>query len=83
MGKKYIGRAEETRLILQYLQTDRSELVALYGRRRVGKTYLIRCILEKKIDFEFTGMYHTSGSIQRIQFQKELAKLTGQEKRTT
>ena len=80
MGKKYIGRAEETRLILQYLQTDRSELVALYGRRRVGKTYLIRCILEKKIDFEFTGMYHTSGSIQRIQFQKELTKLTGQEK---
>ncbi|MBQ9198545.1 MAG: AAA family ATPase [Clostridia bacterium] len=76
---KYVGREEETRQIDQYLHTRRSELVALYGRRRVGKTYLVRCVVGKIIDFEFTGMYQTSGAIQRLQFQKELNMLTRRE----
>mgnify|MGYP002624260635 CR=1 FL=1 len=77
--KKYIGREEETQLIEHSLQSDRSELVALYGRRRVGKTYLIRCVVGQSIDFEFTGMYNTPGLIQKAQFQKELNQLTGQD----
>ena len=79
MIKRYIGREEETRQITQYLHTEKSEMIALYGRRRVGKTYLVRCTAGKLIDFEFTGMYRTSGAIQRLQFQKELNMLTGRE----
>lgn len=37
-----IGRIEEQKILLSALQSEYSEFVAVYGRRRVGKTYLIR-----------------------------------------
>ena len=36
-----IGRIEEINLLEEYYNSNKSELVAVYGRRRVGKTYLI------------------------------------------
>lgn len=36
------GREEEKKILLSLLDSDKSEFVAVYGRRRVGKTYLIR-----------------------------------------
>ena len=56
-NKYFIGRNNEIRIIEQYYATDKSELVAVYGRRRVGKTYLVRETLKKRFDFEFSGMY--------------------------
>ena len=72
MSGRLVGREKEIMLINRYHQSDRSELVAVYGRRRVGKTYLIRETLGDKIDFEYTGLYMEPGSVQREQFQKEL-----------
>ena len=37
-----LGREEEKRVLLSLLESDKSEFVAIYGRRRVGKTYLVR-----------------------------------------
>lgn len=37
-----IGRKEEQKILLSAAQSEYSELIAVYGRRRVGKTYLIR-----------------------------------------
>ena len=37
-----IGRAPEIRILKEALASPHSELVAIYGRRRVGKTYLIQ-----------------------------------------
>ena len=37
------------------LESDRPELIAVYGRRRVGKTYLIRGFFAEQICFELTG----------------------------
>ena len=37
-----IGREKEQYILRQALQADRSRFVAVYGRRRVGKTFLIR-----------------------------------------
>lgn len=42
MLMKIIGREREQRLIEEYIQSEKPELIAVYGRRRVGKTYLIR-----------------------------------------
>ena len=39
---KLIGRHEEKRLLTQYVDSGRSEFIALFGRRRVGKTFLVR-----------------------------------------
>ena len=43
MGKNIlIGRRYEQKLISDYCNSDKAELIAVYGRRRVGKTYLVR-----------------------------------------
>lgn len=72
MSEKLIGREKEVRLLNRYFQSDKSELIAVYGRRRVGKTYLIRETLGDFIDFEFTGLYLETAAVQRSLFQKEL-----------
>lgn len=37
-----IGRAEEIELLKERAESDRSRFVVVYGRRRVGKTFLVR-----------------------------------------
>ena len=39
---KLIGRIAERQLLQQYVASDKAEFIAVYGRRRVGKTFLIR-----------------------------------------
>lgn len=53
-----------------------SELVAVYGRRRVGKTYLICETLGDRFDFEYTGKHKIAAKVQVGEFQKELNRLT-------
>jgi uncharacterized protein len=50
-----IGRTTEIKILMDALASPDAELIAMYGRRRVGKTYLIRTVYEKNIIFEFTG----------------------------
>ncbi|WP_315823979.1 hypothetical protein [Paraflavitalea speifideaquila] len=52
---KIVGRKEEQKILQSRLNTPEAELIALYGRRRVGKTYLIRTYYKEFIAFEFTG----------------------------
>ena len=56
MERTLIGREYEEKLLNDYLNSNRSEFVAVYGRRRVGKTYFIRQILQGKTCFTITGM---------------------------
>ena len=69
---KIVGREAERKLLQRYQESEKSELVALYGRRRVGKTYLIRCTFRDEFDFSFTGMYETSKTRQLRRFAKQL-----------
>lgn len=50
-----VGRQAEVRILREVLNAPEAELIAVYGRRRVGKTYLIRSVYEHNIVFEFTG----------------------------
>ena len=56
-----IGRKKEIELLNKYCEQDKSSLVAIYGRRRIGKTYFVRQMFkEHRTDctfFEFTGEY--------------------------
>lgn len=70
--ERIIGRDYEKRLLNLYYESDQSELVALYGRRRVGKTYLIRCNFKDKFDFYFTGIYEGKKKTQLIEFSRVL-----------
>ena len=52
-----IGRTEERAILNDCLQSNESRLVAVYGRRRVGKTFLIRNHFDKLIRFEISGLH--------------------------
>ena len=69
-----IGRVEEIEILKSYQDSPKSEFVAVYGRRRVGKTFLVRETLGKLFDFEFIGLYETPASVQRAEFQKVINK---------
>lgn len=53
---KLIGRKKELHLFNQIKDSKSSSFVAVYGRRRVGKTFLIRQAFDNKFDFYLTGM---------------------------
>lgn len=66
MRGNIIGRHDEVARLLQYVENDRSEFVAIYGRRRVGKTFLVKELFEGKFAFRITG---TEGITTRGQLQ--------------
>lgn len=60
-----VGRKREISKLRKALESDSPELIALYGRRRVGKTYLVREVLgNSDVYFELTG---NSGANLQIQ----------------
>ncbi len=51
-----IGRRQEQQLLISALDSDQSEFIAVYGRRRVGKTFLIREAFNYSFAFQHTGL---------------------------
>lgn len=51
-----IGREKEQRELLNLLEMEESQFCAVYGRRRVGKTYLIRETFNYQFCFQHTGV---------------------------
>ncbi len=74
MTEPMFGRDEECRLIRKYLNSNRSEFVAVYGRRRVGKTFLLRQTLGDSLCFSFTGMANVKNSEQLLNFNITLRR---------
>lgn len=54
---KIAGRDEEIRIMQGLLDNESSEFLAIYGRRRIGKTYLIRQLYQESIVFECSGLH--------------------------
>ena len=52
-----IGRNEEIRQLEKLLKSSKSEFVAIYGRRRVGKSYLVEEVYRDRIVFRAVGSY--------------------------
>ena len=52
-----IGRDEEIKKLERLLKTSKSEFVAIYGRRRVGKSFLVEEVYKDKIAFRAIGSY--------------------------
>jgi AAA+ ATPase superfamily predicted ATPase len=69
-----IGRAEQKAKLDTYMSGNSSEFVVVYGRRRVGKTFLIREYLGDKFDFHITGLANTSMNGQLINFHAAIQK---------
>jgi len=73
-----IGREPELKILNNIWQSAKAELIALYGRRRIGKTFLVReCFENKKscVYVEITGV-HKSGIKKQLQkFSKSVSEV--------
>ncbi|MGN0229861.1 MAG: ATP-binding protein [Muribaculaceae bacterium] len=67
-----IGREKEKQILLSTLEEEYSQFVAVYGRRRVGKTFLIREALENNFHFQYTGAANLTTRKQLAKFRREL-----------
>ncbi len=72
-----IGREYERRVLDACYESERAELVAVYGRRRVGKTFLIKNHFNDKIDFYVTGMYNATKKEHLQFFNRQLCAYSG------
>ena len=55
MNESVIGREEELKQLQKCLESQEAQLVIVYGRRRVGKTFLINHFFNGRFDFKLTG----------------------------
>ena len=76
-----IGREKEQMLIQEYYDSPKAELVAIYGRRRVGKTYLIKSFFNQQFDFYFTGAFETPKATLLRLFQTQLERYSGKKRK--
>ncbi|MBQ9058035.1 MAG: ATP-binding protein [Atopobiaceae bacterium] len=67
-----IGREREVNRLNRAMAENEAQLIIVYGRRRVGKTYLINEYYENRFDFKFTGSYNRSTKEQLSLFTLEL-----------
>ena len=77
MNEQLIGRKYECEELERCLNSGRSELVIVYGRRRIGKTFLIEQYFKEKFDFWFVGVHGLSTKEQLRRFAKILKRYSG------
>ena len=71
---KIIGRTQERRILARCEISDKPEFVAVYGRRRVGKTFLVTEHFGNKFAFSVTGISDGSKKEQLREFRRSLMK---------
>ncbi|MDR1495578.1 MAG: AAA family ATPase [Clostridiales Family XIII bacterium] len=72
-----IGREYEIEELDRYFESGRPELIAVYGRRRVGKTFLIREYFHGGFAFYFTGIIEASNAVHLRAFDEALSEFGG------
>ena len=72
--QSFIGRNAELQIFEEALTSPSAELIAVFGRRRVGKTFLIRHAYAEQIVFEFSGVKGTKTDVQLNEFRAALVK---------
>ncbi len=63
-----VGREKEIQALKEAYDWPRSQFIAIYGRRRVGKTYLVREVFDYKFSFTHTGLANTNTRGQLREF---------------
>jgi len=76
MQNTLVGREKEKSVLQNALQSRRAEMVAVVGRRRVGKTFLIQTVYQNQIDFQITGIQNATRKEQLQNFMLQLGKFS-------
>jgi hypothetical protein len=74
MKKILIGRKRHIEELEEAFASEKPELIALIGRRRVGKTYLVKQVYAERIDFELIGLQNGNLNSQIQNFILRLSK---------
>lgn len=72
MKTPLIGRKEEQAILHTALQSYEAEMVAVFGRRRVGKTFLVQTVYQDHLVFEVTGIQNGTRGKQLKYFTEQL-----------
>jgi uncharacterized protein len=71
---RLVGRDNEIKELNKCLSSDRSHFIAVYGRRRVGKTFLVKTFFKNKFAFYATGLADADKQTQLSNFNLALKK---------
>jgi len=74
----FIGRHREKKIFDNRLTSNKSEFLAFYGRRRIGKTFLIREYFDYAFDFYISGLANADTSQQLFNFYNGFNKQSNQ-----
>ena len=69
---RIVGRKEEIEEMKSYLDDEKAHLLAVIGRRRVGKTFLVREVYKENKIFEMTGLKDADLNNQLINFTLQM-----------
>jgi len=74
---KIIGRKNEIETLTECYESKKSEFVAIYGRRRIGKTFLVKELFGEEFAFYSTGILNGDRNIQLQAFSEGLTRFGG------
>ena len=74
-----VGRKKEQERLEDAFRRDEAQLVAVYGRRRVGKTFLIRETFRGRFYFQHAGLASGSMAEQLMAFRDSLVRAGAKE----
>ena len=77
MADTIIGRRIEQEALRQRIESKSPELIAIYGRRRIGKTFLVRQYFNDMFHFYSTGIYQGTKKEQLGEFNRQLEYYSG------
>jgi AAA+ ATPase superfamily predicted ATPase len=73
---RIIGRENEIKELTEIYESDEPQFLAVYGRRRIGKTFLISNFFnDKGLYFELTGIHNASLKLQLQNFSYAYAEV--------
>lgn len=74
--QKIVGRLKEQKLLRELVGSKKAEFIAIYGRRRIGKTYLIKNLMTSLpcVFFHVTGIQKGTSKEQLEEFAKQTGK---------
>ena len=72
-----IGRDKEVKLLQNAVTDDKSHFIAVYGRRRIGKTFLIREAFNYRFTFQHAGLSEGGMKEQLFAFQASIKDAGG------
>ena len=64
-----VGRKKEIDLLNRIVESGEPEFIAIYGRRRIGKTFLIKQFFNNKFTFYFSGSENSTMKMQLENFK--------------